>query len=79
MPEVRVTVPIRTLDCGCYYGERVVLCPSHQPDVSPAAPRLYITEARAIELSRRLYGLMTQMSRPTQTEILINLRAFLEE
>jgi len=73
-----VTVPIRTLDCGCY-GERVVLCPSHQPDVSPAAPRLYITEARAIELSRRLHGLMTQMSRPTQTEILINIRAFLQE
>ncbi len=30
----------RTLDCGCYYGDRVVICPSHQPDVTPApAPR----------------------------------------
>lgn len=26
----------RTLDCGCHYGERVVLCPSHQPDATPA-------------------------------------------
>jgi len=73
------TTRVRTLGCGCYYGERVVMCPTHQPDVSAAAPRFKITEARLIELSRRLVGLMTEKNRPTQAEILINLKAFMEE
>ena len=53
--------------------------PRSTPVVDLVLTRFLITEAHLPELSRRLHGLMTGRSRPTQTEILINIRAFLQE
>jgi hypothetical protein len=47
----------RTLECGCYYGERVMLCPSHQPDVShnsaPSMAQHLAAISEAVKLERR--------------------------